>query len=149
MPIIEWKKSFMVGIRAVDRHHKHLVTSLNEAYDQFRDGKEIDLSFLQELTGYSAHHFASEEGWMKKTSYPDLALHQEEHAVFTARILAFKKEYSKNPGTSVALLWFLCNWVTHHIQETDVKFGRYLETQNKRRRAGTSSGGETTLKLEA
>jgi len=137
MPIIEWNVNFLVGIQEIDRHHKHLVNSLNEAYDRFREGKEIELSFLQELVDYAAHHFACEESWMKKTSYPNLAAHQEEHALFTSRVCEFKREYKRNARISVELLWFLCNWVTHHIRETDAEFGRFVDVHKIRsRRAG-------------
>ena len=133
MPIIEWNVSFLLGIQEIDRHHKHLVQSLNKTYDQFKEGTEIDLSFLEELIDYSAHHFGCEEGWMKKTSYPKLAAHKEEHELFTSRVFEFKKDYKRNENISVELLWFLCNWVTHHIRETDAEFGRFVDVQNIRR----------------
>ncbi|HBA89063.1 MAG TPA: hemerythrin [Geobacter sp.] len=143
MPIIEWNVNLLVGIQEIDRQHKHLVQSLNDNYDRFREGTEIDTSFLQELTDYSAHHFACEEGWMEKTSYPKLAAHKEEHGLFTSRISEFKKEHKRNASVSVELIWFLCNWVTHHIQETDAEFGRFVDVHNIRRtRAEIARRGE-------
>ena len=133
MPIIEWNVSFLVGIQEIDRHHKDLVASLNRTYDQFREGTEVDLAFLQELIGFSTRLFSCEESWMTKTAYPKFAAHQDEHALFTSRVLEFKQEYEHNANVSVELLWFLCNWVTHHIRQTDAEFGRFIDVQNIRR----------------
>lgn len=140
MPIIQWNVNLLVGIQEIDRQHEHLVQSLNKAYDEFREGKEIELSFLQELIDYAAHHFSCEELWMKKTGYPKLESHREEHAHFAGRVAEFKKELVGNGRVSVELLWFLCNWVTHHIGETDVEFGRFVDVHNIR--AGHQKKGQ-------
>lgn len=130
MPIIEWNANSLVGIQEIDRQHKRLVSCLNRTYDQFRNGKDIDEAFLQELVGYSAGHFTCEEKWMADSGYPGLTAHQEEHAEFKSKICEFSKGYKREARISVELLWFLCNWVTHHIQETDAAFGRFLARQN-------------------
>ncbi|BCG46705.1 Hemerythrin domain protein [Citrifermentans bremense] len=143
MPIIQWNVNLLVGIQEIDRQHKHLVQSLNRAYDEFREGKEIELAFLQELIDYAARHFSCEEQWMKKTGYPKLEAHREEHAHFTGRVVEFKKELKGNGKVSVELLWFLCNWVTHHIGETDVEFGRFFDVHNistRRDKTGPAGG---------
>jgi len=138
MPIVEWNVNLLIGIQEIDRQHKHLVELLNENYDQFREGTDINPSFLQELVDFSTHHFACEEGWMKKTSYPKLAAHREEHDLFTSRISEFSKEQKRNANISVELIWFLCNWVTHHIRETDAEFGRFVDIHNIRKRGSKS-----------
>lgn len=133
MPIIEWNESVTVGVPEIDQHHQELVQSLNRAYDQFREGGAIDLSFLQELVDDSARHFACEEGWMKKTSYPQMAAHLKEHELFTARMLELQKNQRRDALFSVELLWFLCNWVTHHMRETDLELGQYLGGRQPRK----------------
>uniref|UniRef100_C6E4Z4 Hemerythrin-like metal-binding protein n=1 Tax=Geobacter sp. (strain M21) TaxID=443144 RepID=C6E4Z4_GEOSM len=134
MPIIQWNVNLLVGIQEIDLHHKQLVQSLNTTYDEFREGKEIELSFLQELIDYAAHHFTCEEQWMKKMGYPKLEAHREEHALFASRIDDFRKGLKGNGKVSVELLWFLCNWVTHHIGESDAEFGRFVDVHNIRTR---------------
>lgn len=133
MPIIEWNVNFLVGIPEIDRQHKELVECLNRTYDEFREGCPIDISFLQKLSDFSAEHFICEEGWMKKMSYPKLAAHKEEHELFTSRIQEFARDFQHNANSSVELLWFLCNWVTHHIRETDADFGRFIDVHAIRR----------------
>lgn len=128
MPIIEWKDCYLVGIQEIDLHHKDLVQSLNKNYDRFREGAELEVSLLQELLDYSVHHLRCEEGWMEKTSYPKLASHMEEHRQFSSKISELKKQ-SLNAYTSIELLWFLCNWVTHHMGETDAEFGKFISAR--------------------
>lgn len=133
MPIIEWNVNLLVGIQEIDRQHKQLVQWLNDNYDLFREGAEMEGTFLHELLDYSVHHFSCEEGWMRKTSYPNFVAHKEEHELFTRRIIEFKKEQQRNANVSVELIWFLCNWVTHHIRETDAEFGRFIDVHNIRK----------------
>lgn len=145
MPIIKWNVDLLVGIQEIDQQHKYLVEILNRNYDEFREGTSLDPAFLQELAAFSSDHFACEEGWMKKTSYPKFSLHREEHDLFRSRISEFSKEQRGNPDISVELLWFLCNWVTHHIRETDAEFGRYVDL-HKIRKSSAELASKATKK---
>jgi hemerythrin len=49
-------------------------------------------------------------------------------------VLELQKNYHQKANVSIELLWFLCNWVTHHIKETDAELGRFLDIVNIRRR---------------
>jgi hemerythrin len=134
MPIIEWNVSFLVGIPEIDQQHQQLVQLTNRTYDGFRSGADIEPSVIDELVAHASEHFACEEGWMAESCYPKLAEHREEHQLFTCRIMEFKSTYQQKANISVELLWFLCNWVTHHIRETDAKFGEFVDMQNIRKR---------------
>ncbi|HBG06424.1 MAG: hemerythrin [Geobacteraceae bacterium GWC2_58_44] len=136
MPIIEWNVSYLLGIHEIDQHHEHLVQLINKAYDQFRCGADIEPSFVDELVDYAGMHFACEEGWMTESSYPKFVEHKEEHKLFNCRILELQNKSKTSSGISVELLWFLCNWVTHHMRETDAEFGRYVDLRNIRKRTG-------------
>lgn len=131
MPIIKWKDDFQVGIQEIDRHHEQLVQALNANYDQFREGLQPDVTFLQELVEYSTLHFQSEEKWMERISYPDLAAHKEEHDLFRDKMCDLRRNDHDNAKLCVELLWFLCNWVTHHF-ETDAEFGTFMEKRGRR-----------------
>ncbi|QWV94904.1 bacteriohemerythrin [Geomonas oryzisoli] len=131
MPIIEWKNCYVVGIQEIDQHHQSLVQYLNKTYDHFREGHPLDPSVLEILIDYSMQHFGCEERWMENSSYPKLGPHKEEHRQFRTKISQLKKKQALDTKASVELLWFLCNWVTHHIRETDADFGRYLNSQSQ------------------
>ena len=135
MPIIEWNVRFLLGIQELDRHHKQLVELLNQTYDDFRGGAKIEQAVVDQLVGYGATHFACEERWMTESSYPRLAEHMKEHEIYNSRILEFQKKSAQRENVSVEILWFLCNWVTHHMLETDVKFGEFMDIRNIRKKS--------------
>jgi len=134
MPTIEWNYKFLIGIREIDQHHKHLVELLNETYDEFTERKDIaHLGYvIDELIDYSHYHFDCEEHWMVETLYPDLENHKIEHELFKKRAYEFKLNYVQNATYSVEILSFLSNWITQHILETDAKFGSFLDVENIR-----------------
>src|SRR6185369_7007438 len=113
---------------------KHLVELLNKTYDEFREGAEIEKSTIDELVDFSGYHFSYEERLMVELSYPKLDQHKKEHELFTLRILEFQNKYTRHKNISVEILWFLCNWVTHHILETDAEFGNFVDLHNIRKK---------------
>jgi hemerythrin len=130
MPIIEWNVGYLLGIKEIDSRHKQLVQLLNETYDEFRRGVDIKRSILDELIEYADYIFKFEEELMLEIAYPDYAEHKKEHESFTSRVLGFKKLAKQNKNLPIELLWFLCNWVTHHIRETDAEFGRFYDVHS-------------------
>jgi hemerythrin len=130
MPIIEWNVTCLLGIRELDKRHKHMVQLLNTTYDNFRSGIQIEQSVVDDLLDYADSTFKLEETMMEEISYPGLPEHREEHEAFTGRITKFKKDFKLNKNVPIELLWFLCNWVTHHLRETDAEFGRFVDIRN-------------------
>ena len=134
MPIIDWNVTLMLGITLIDQQHQHLVQLLNKAYDDFREGVDVPASVIAELIDSSNLHFAYEETLMADCSYPKTAEHKNEHQLFSGRVLELHKKYQQGANVSIELLWFLCNWVTHHIRETDADLARFLDVCNIRKR---------------
>jgi hemerythrin len=134
MPIVQWNINFLLGIREIDQHHQHLVQLLNDTYDEFREKAVIDPSLIGKLLDYAGYHFTFEEKLMKQVSYPGFAEHKEEHDSFASRIAEIQKVYKQKESISVELIWFLCNWITHHIRETDAEFGRYVDVHKIQKR---------------
>ena len=127
MPIIKWNVGLLVGIREMDHHHQHLVRLLNDTYDEFREGVDVPESFIEELIRLTADHFSYEERLMTEVSYPHVDQHRNEHRLFSGRIMELQKSYLEKKDVSVDLLWFLCNWVTHHMRQSDADLGLFLE----------------------
>jgi len=134
MPIIEWNAGFMLGITEIDQHHKQMVQLLNDTYDEFRAGARIGMPVIEQLIGYAERIFDHEEKLMGQIGYPHLVEHRHEHESFTSRIGDFKANYTNSEGTSIELLWFLCNWVTHHLRETDADLGQFIELHKLQKR---------------
>lgn len=139
MPIIEWNMSLLLGIPEIDQHHKQIVQLLNTAYDDFRQGNSLPPTLIEEVISCCSQHFSYEEGLMAECSYPNLLEHKEEHHLFSCRVLELQKNYHQKANISIELLWFLCNWVTHHIRETDAELGRFLDIVKIRKRLTRNS----------
>lgn len=137
MPIIQWNAALCPGIPEIDQHHKRLVLLVNDAYDEFREGRALSPSLLDELVTCCSEHFWYEESLMAEACYHKLAAHQAEHELFSCRLTGLRNGFKGDISHSIELLWFLCNWVTHHLRETDADFGHFLAGRGegaKRRR---------------
>ena len=130
MPIIEWSKSFELGIDEFDYHHKHLVDLLNMTYDRFTNGASHEElgAVLDELADYATYHFAAEEYWMGVHEYPGFTKHSEEHKKFCNRVTEILNDFHNgNDSLSLEVLTFIMNWLTHHIMGTDAMYGVFAK----------------------
>ncbi len=129
MVAYEWKHFYVIGITNIDEHHQHLFLLLNTLYDDFiSKKKDQDLSALfDDLIDYATYHFSAEEYWMEESSYPGLAEHVSEHALFTRRVSEMHKDYQRGTvKVSLEILTFLHAWLTTHILQSDALFGSFI-----------------------
>jgi hemerythrin-like metal-binding protein len=133
MSLIVWSPILHVGIQIIDEQHKKLIdiiNRLNEAMSQGK-GKAVMGRILDELIEYTKTHFSMEERLMREHTYSHSPSHQSEHKKFIKSIGDFKTKYESGDTTlSVSILTFLCDWLTHHIQESDKALGRELREKN-------------------
>lgn len=129
MPLIEWNDSFLLGIQQFDEHHHHWIALYNKAAEGFAGGASnegVDI-LLNELNDYANYHFAAEEYWMEKISYPKFAEHRDEHTRYSRRVSEMQKSWQEgNNLIMLELLSFMNTWITSHIHETDVEYGRFI-----------------------
>jgi hemerythrin-like metal-binding protein len=129
-PLFEWKPEHSVHVERFDREHQTLFRLLNELNDSMADGRgkfEVART-LRALSDYCRQHFAGEEEAMRKAGYPDLEAHAYEHSLLTARVQKYSEEYLTSPtAVPIDVLFFLRDWLLHHILETD---RRYAEAMN-------------------
>jgi hemerythrin len=110
MPVIYWNDCFSVGIPQIDEHHRHLFFLVNKTYDEFisRDSAKNFAALFDELIDYATYHFSMEEHWMRESKYPDLAIHQKEHEIFSKRVVELQSCYHKGEiHLSLEVLTFL------------------------------------------
>ena len=82
-----WGEKMDLGHDALDREHHlqfALANGLAEAIDQGRPWMARRL--VEQLAGYSAAHFASEELLMENATYGQLEAHRQEHRSLLAHI---------------------------------------------------------------
>jgi hemerythrin len=127
MAVLEWSKSFELGIEQFDEHHKHLVGLLNKAYGNFTGGagREPVGAILAELVDYATYHFAAEEQWMDAHNYSGLPHHCDEHATFSKRVLEIQKNFhGGKTNLSLEILNVVQNWLFDHILKTDADYAK-------------------------
>ena len=128
MPILGWNNKFNLRIELLDGHHRHMVSLLNCAYDNFAENsnREALCRVIEELIDYTDHHFCVEEHWMKKTAFPQYAEQVEQHRSFARRAVVIKNDLALGlKNLPLEVLDFFRNWLTYHI-EADAGFALYM-----------------------
>ena len=129
MAILKWKDSYSVGIKSLDQQHRRLLELINKLSGidpETKDKKKI-FSVLNALAEYAQAHFDSEESYLSKYEYPNLAQQQREHVAFTAEVfrLAQKLEQAE-PGIHSEVINFTKDWYISHILGTDREYIDFL-----------------------
>ena len=120
-----------VGVDAIDKDHKRLVSLVNALYDAICTGTTAQSPsvIFDDLVGYTKDHFVREERLFVGTEYPGSDAHKKEHAQMVDWLLEMKSEYEM--GTAVApSLRLMCNlkdWLFDHILGPDQAYAPYLK----------------------
>jgi len=128
-PLFTWNDSYSVKVALCDSQHKKLFAIINDLADAMRmgQGREMISNTTRELLDYTRTHFAQEEELLKKTNYPQLALHQEMHRKFVADVEALDRQTREGrAANSVQVLNLLRDWLVNHIQKTDRMYSSHL-----------------------
>ncbi len=129
MPLLQWNETYSVQVASLDQQHQTLFRTINELHDALHagHGKDIVGKVLQRLIDYTKSHFAAEEVILERNGYPDLAVHRAAHKALVSQVLKFKKDFELGSvGIAVEINQFLQKWLSEHIQNTDKKYGKYL-----------------------
>ena len=132
MSLVEWKNSYLTGIRQFDEHHRHLVCLLNMTYDGIITNAPSDElgAVLDELVDYTHYHFAAEELWMMEHQYPRLEEHVSQHAKFSSQVAEIRADYYSGKSLlDIAVLNFLTDWLLEHILGTDSDYGIFIASK--------------------
>ena len=129
--IVDWQNSYSVGIRLIDEQHMELIRLTNKLFASCMRGTErsrdVFLDTIHETVDYVGYHFGTEEKIMERVSYPELQAHKLEHKSFVRKV--FKNVEEFNSGrllTPLTFVYFLRDWVLHHIAVCDKKLGEYI-----------------------
>ncbi|MBF0418193.1 MAG: bacteriohemerythrin, partial [Magnetococcales bacterium] len=134
-PLIVWTAKMEVDVPTLDADHRNLIRLINELHSavQSSQGQKILGKILDELLTYTITHFTREERHMQEIDFPDLAVHKEEHRLFAEKATAFQKKLEEDPfALSSDVLQYLRNWLTQHIQGSDMAYRRHVEKRSKK-----------------
>ena len=132
MATLAWSDEFATHIFEIDVQHKKLFKMVNELETAMQEGKgkQILGRLLADLVHYTQSHFKTEEAFMEQYTYPEHAEHKDKHDRMTRKVVEVQKAFqSGQTHITIDVMRFLQNWLTEHILKTDLKFGRFLSSQ--------------------
>lgn len=122
MPVFIWNDSFCVNNVTIDSHHKELFRIFNDLYNSTFDADAPDTfsHILDELDAYAKYHFQIEEQYMRDVRHIDTERHVCMHSYFISRVADINIR-AGNGSLDVCreLIFFLGNWLKHHVVEED------------------------------
>jgi hemerythrin len=131
---MQWDDSLAVGVGLIDEQHKQLIKRLDDLAKAVGEnqGPTAVASTLSFLSEYAEYHFREEEAHMAALNYPGLAEQQAMHQEFRAVLKSLDVDFETD-GASEYLAkqvnTFLIAWLAKHIQQSDSKFGKFLQDQ--------------------
>ena len=121
------------GVRIIDEQHQELFGIVDRLRRMITEGaaRNVVEALLGDLLACSERHFATEETYMSKFSYPDFSQHASEHASMLTSLQELHTRFQES-HQSMALLvpTFMEGWLKHHISDGDLGFVTFLKAHN-------------------
>ena len=129
--VVQWQNTYSVGIKLIDEQHMELITLTNKLFNNIMAGRERSrttfLSTIHDAVDYVGYHFSTEEKVMERINYPDYLEHKKEHSTFVREVFNKVEEFKAGKVLApLTFVYFLRDWVLHHIAVNDKKMGDYL-----------------------
>lgn len=132
MAISEWDEKYATGNLPIDGQHKRLFELVNGLHEALLagHGKEQMGPTLRGLASYTVDHFSTEERLMTQLVYPGFLDHKRKHEELLAKVTQLMTDFDAGKLTlPLTLARFLADWITHHIQEEDMKMTAWLRSR--------------------
>jgi hemerythrin-like metal-binding protein len=131
---IEWTDEMATGIEAIDKQHRFLVDTLQEANEKLLHDSDRDLLGLiaKDLLSYALTHFETEEKLMQRYGYeaacPEEARgHIAQHRDFSHQVVAVRDQLREGRAIShLQVLKFLNHWLRDHVLGIDQQLAVFL-----------------------
>lgn len=132
MALMEWSEAFSVGVASIDEQHKKLINMLNALQFAVEQGQEGEVlhEIFEGLVLYTQKHFSFEEQLLDEHGYAQAEEHKREHKVLKDQVMILQQRFEAGEGMlSDALLEFLRQWLSDHIQGADRDLGVHLQSR--------------------
>lgn len=123
MSLLNWEKSYSVGVKKFDEKHEKMFSMINDFYDLMKENKDTEnlKRILGELAEYGKSHLKDEEEYFDKYGYPEKDAHKKTHNLYRAKIEEFlSKELDMFLPFDV--IDYLEDWWLNHIKGMDAKY---------------------------
>lgn len=130
--IFPWNENFETGISSIDEQHRMLVRLVNRLAGYLVHQADLAsmAAIFDELAGYAAHHFESEEAIWAQYLGADAweASHRVGHAQFVAELHRLKSEGRHKPMDQLvgSVTGFLTRWLVSHILGSDMRLAKVV-----------------------
>jgi hemerythrin-like metal-binding protein len=129
--VVQWQNSYSVGVRPIDEQHMELIRLTNKLFNSCMEGQEKGnsafLEVIHEAVEYIGYHFGTEEKIMERINYLDFARHKKEHTDFVREVYTKVEDFESGKILApLMFVYFLRDWVLHHIAVSDKRLGDYL-----------------------
>jgi len=123
--LINWSRSYSVGVSQMDSEHQRLIDIINKLYSAMRSGRSNDAvgTILDELIDYTKTHFAHEEKLMQESGYAGFDEQKRSHVALVSQIVEIQQKYRAGTALGQEVMSFLKDWLINHIQGLDKKYG--------------------------
>ena len=128
-----WNARHDSGIGVIDEQHHELFRMVERLRRLVQEGAARNLveALLEDLVVCSERHFATEEAFMSKFSFPDFDQHVSEHRSMLASLRELRTTLLESQHSLVVMVpTFLEGWLRHHISDGDFGFITFLKAHN-------------------
>ena len=130
MPLMNWDSTLDIGVEAMNHDHRDILDAMNAVYDGTEAGEAgaSMMAKIARLGQITTRHFAAEEAYMAKCNFPELTTHKAIHAKLLADFQEHARTIDQAGGkVTSAFFTFLRLWLSAHIKNIDVKYGRHAK----------------------
>jgi hemerythrin len=125
---IEWKDSYRIGDKAIDRQHQELFELANA---MFVAGDQAALRLCAiKLFKHVREHFADEEALMKMVGFPGYQDHVEAHNTTLRKLGDVSHAIGRNAMDPATVAEFLTDWGLNHIPNDDAQVAAFIKAQS-------------------
>ena len=125
LEFIKWDRArYGLDIPAIDREHESLVELMGTVHTlhQAQAGRAALCAALGDLLAFARRHFATEEAYMARTAYAELAGHARLHQQILERAGTFAAELERTGTLSHEFFDFLAVWLHGHMGGLDAQY---------------------------
>lgn len=110
VPALEWNNAYSVGNSVLDAEHRELISRINEiCARRAADNSEVRHSLFQTLLKFVKHHFAHEDGILRKVAQADAGTSEDAKTISRATI----REHIASHALSLANLNIIGERITN------------------------------------
>jgi hemerythrin len=124
---IPWDNRYLVDVQIIDDQHRELIKRFNELCSGCRKGGAAFFSNnVYGLVNYLEFHFSTEEKFLEKIRYPDIAAHAMQHRIFLIDILERIDALKPEQADVDSVINYFHDWIITHFSLIDRKYATYI-----------------------